>query len=287
MKSAPMTNRFNGEEYNFFKKKHAWVLRKDEHEAIVHSFKSLGKIGEIIDFFDPEDRAKWFGPRSKVPQGFVCIHDAYAYLSEARWILFNAFCYFKYINNAGTGKDSEFFVPRIYFDDTCLRLYSSAAHLSYAIEKILEIKRNNTKDKKTSKRRERETDNSRLLKINPYVKEHPPGNSLSAAIEYLEASQDWLTVMKWRNDWVHNKRVIPAENPKYKRHNLWKKMKQGPYQFASTVEDKTESDQKFADMLQIALSALNSYIVCFSEVITFLKESANATLKRRGVISIL
>jgi hypothetical protein len=46
MKSDPMTNRFN-EEYNFVKQKHAWVLRKDEYEAIVQlleaELKSTGR----------------------------------------------------------------------------------------------------------------------------------------------------------------------------------------------------------------------------------------------------
>jgi len=103
MKSDPMTNSFN-EEYNFVKQEHAWILRKDEYEATEHSFRSLDEIRRTIKFFNPETIGILFGPRSKVPHGFVCIHDAYAYLREAKWLLLNAFCYFMYLYNAGKAR---------------------------------------------------------------------------------------------------------------------------------------------------------------------------------------
>jgi len=117
-------------------------------------------------------------------------------------------------------------------DDTCLRLYSSAEHLASAIVDILGIDRKKlTGDKQKAL----------AVRLGNYFLAERPDHKLSVSIRKLISSQQWDTVMTWRNNWAHNKRIIPTESPEYKRHNLW------------TIKDKSTSEISMGPRQQTAL----------------------------------
>lgn len=240
-----------------------WVMDRDKYQSIHSGFQPIytGAMTETISFFNPEPITQHLSPDNKVTVGVVCVNDAYDYLKEAWWLLHNAFCFLAYIKNSH--KNECIFIPRIYADDTCLRLYSSAEHLASAIVNILGIDRKKLK-----------TDKQKALSVrlgNYFLAEFPDHN-LSVSIKKLISSQQWNTVMMWRNNWVHNKRIIPIETPEYKRHNLWTIKDKTTFEMSMGPRRQTTADHHLEEILQTTLAALNTYIVCLYEIITYLKE---------------
>jgi hypothetical protein len=236
---------------------------RNEYQAIYRSFQPIytQELTETISFFNPEAISQHLAPNNKVAIGVVCVNDAYDYLKEAWWLLHNAFCFHAYIKDLQENKC--FFIPRIYTDDTCLRLYSSAEHLASTIVAILEIDR---------KRLPSGRQKALAMRLGDYFLTEHPDHKLSVSTRKLISSKQWKTVMKWRNNWAHNKRIIPTESPEYKRHNLWTKKDKTIFEMFIGPKRQTASDYDLAAILQTTLTALNTYIVCFHEIITFLKE---------------
>jgi hypothetical protein len=240
-----------------------WVVDVDKYQSIYRSFHPIytQALTAIISFFNPEPITQHLAPDNRVTIGVVCVNDAYDYLKEAWWLLHNAFCFHAYIENC---RENEYiFIPRIYTDDTCLRLYSSAEHLASAIVAILGIDRKNFKSDKQK---------ALAVRLGKYFLAEHPNHKLSAPIKKLISSEQWKTVILWRNNWVHNKRIISTERPEYKRHNLWTRKDKTTFEISMGPKRQTASDYHLAEILQTILTALNTYIVCFHEIIAFLKE---------------
>lgn len=251
------------EESNTVQQSPCWVMDKDIYEAIYKNFQPIytGAMTETISFFNPEPITQHLPPDNKVTVGVVCVNDAYDYLKEAWWLLHNAFCFLAYIKNSQ--KNEIIFIPRIYGDDTCLRLYSSAEHLASAIVKILGIDSQKIKSDETK---------SLASRVGNYFLHELSEHKLSGPIKKLMGTKEWQTVIRWRNDWVHNKRVIPSESAEYKRHNLWKKTDETTSEMSMGPKRQIESDYQLEEILKTTLTALNTYIVCFNEITIFLKE---------------
>jgi hypothetical protein len=238
-----------------------WLLDKDEYETIYKSFVPIytEALSEIISSFNPEPITQQLGPKNKIAVGVICVNDAYDFLKEAWWLLHEAFCYFQHINRIK--KNELFFIPRIYADDTCLRLYSSSEHLASAIVNILEIDLLRSEGIK-----------SLACRVGNYFLQELPQHELSSSIKKLVTTKEWQDIIRWRNDWVHNKRVIPTESPEYKRHNLWKQTNASTFELFVGPKRQTESDQDFENILKTTRTALNVYVACFSEMAAFLKD---------------
>jgi hypothetical protein len=240
-----------------------WVVDRNEHQSIYKNFQPIytQAMTETISFFNPEPITQHLAPDNKVSIGIVCVNDAFDYLKEAWWLLYNASCLLAYIKNSQ--KNDSIFIPRIYADDTCLRLYSSAEHLASGIVNILGIDRKKLKgDKQTAL----------AVRLGNYFQAELPDHRLSVSIRKLISSEQWKTVVTWRNNWVHNKRIIPTESPEYKRQNLWTIKDKNSFEMSIGPRRQTAADHPLTEIMQTTLAALNTYIFCFYEIITFLKE---------------
>lgn len=239
----------------------SWLLDKDEYETICKSIAPIytATTTELISFFNPEAIAPYLSPNCKVPIGAICMDDSFEYLKEALWVLRESFCWFSYVKQFK--KDEFFYIPRIFADDACLRLYSSSEHLASAIVDILEVDFPSSKEIKSLARR-----------VGNYFLRELPQHELSASIRKLITTTEWKDVIKWRNDWVHNKRVIPSERPEYKRHYLWKQTAATTFELAIGPKRQTETDHDFEVILKTTRTALNMYVTCFTEIATFLKD---------------
>lgn len=157
------------------------------------------------------------GTKSSLPMARVCLEDALSVACQAEYALEQAYAHIIWFQKECPGAPNDSYAHhygRFYVDDAILRLFSAAEHVANFVVTLLNISNSNLKRK--------EDDTGALAVIvGKYLAKRMPNHPITHIINCLY-SDEWKLILKYRNDWVHNKpQILDSPGLDYKRKNRW------------------------------------------------------------------
>lgn len=160
---------------------------------------------------------------SKVPIAAVCFRDAFYTFQDSLYALREVLAHqiwYKEKKKPPNEMAAAFF-GRFYADDVARRLYSAAEQIADGIIMMLEITHEDLKPCQKKGRSQRSI-------VGHFLKKHKPHHPITKAVTKLEASQEWLSTMKYRRRLVHDQPpTVKDLGIVYNRRVRWKNQPNG------------------------------------------------------------
>lgn len=256
-------------------------LSKTEKAEINKLLPNLGEIQHKIIWMTPEFSAIFLGPKSPLPKAAVCIKDCMDTLFGVLHAMSSALEHYKLSKKYKRQENiiGQYFLTKYYCDDVALRLYSAQEHLSNSIILLFKID-NSSLNFGQNKR------GGFAGKLANLLKQKFPTDIITIKLNNLGKNKDWQTIIKYRNDWVHNQPpLIDGLGLQYKRIDRWQKSKrietpetvkkvvpkienEPIYQLTLTV-DGDEKDFTLEQLLNICLNSFTQFVDLFDKVVDF------------------
>lgn len=211
-------------------------------------------------------------PDSDLPVAAACFLDIRTTLAETRYALLESLAHkIWYLEKTNPPNDPcAIFFSRFYADDAALRLYSVAEHLAKAVVYILNIDNNKIKTNRSG---------SRFGTVNKILLKEMPKHPITGTITALYNLEEWKSIVKYRNSWVHQQPpIIKGQGLAFKRRRRWKHT--GTGKTLKLVGGADKAQYSIDDVLGFLCFALSQFIDKLTIIVDLYIAEIN---KRRGI----
>lgn len=174
---------------------------------------------------NPDKVAMLFGPRSDRDKAAACLQDVAAFLTEARYALFEARAHWIWHTKDSPREPNiaGLFWAQYYLDDAVLRMYSTGEHAAGFIGCYFGIGRDAIR---TASGKTKGRGASRLAGLGWYGRSVERAEPILERLVALLDDASWAFVSEYRNKWVHEQRPrLQGLGDTYARRTRWKKAK--------------------------------------------------------------
>ena len=200
---------------------------------------------------------------SPLPLAGVCLNDTLSGAAEARYALHEALACLAWYREKSPSKPNEpaaVFTSRFYATAAASCLYASGERLADALMAMFD----------TDPSKLPTSPVSRQAKVAQYLRAEKPGDPITAAVQSLGTSPDWMKSRQLRDRWVHAQPPIVAGlGIQYRRRPQWIKRIDGqgePFNFLN-FGGGDEPEYSIDEMVSFVGGALTAFVCVFELVV--------------------
>jgi hypothetical protein len=211
----------------------------------------------------PDLIAAQFGPRSRLPDAVVCLHDAELMLAEAQYALEQAVAHEHF-----PAKDDDLLLINFYAIDVALRLYAAGEHVADAIVITMDLDEVALRAFAREQHEQKRVD-SRQAVVGLFINAEQKGHPVSKATAALNRNRSWKRAMVYRNLWVHKQGpLLQVMGVVWKRGNRWKEYKKGFCKLNVGSGDRPEINVE--ELVTVMKGALAAFATATESVVGWL-----------------
>lgn len=206
----------------------------------------------------------WTGDvSSALPLAGVCLNDSLSGIMEARCALHEAFACLMWYREKSPSKPNEpaaVFTSRFYATAAASCLYASGERLADTLMAMFGIDPSKLPTSAVS----------RQAKVAQYLRTEKPGDPITAAVQSLGTSPDWMKSRELRDRWVHEQPpIIAGLGIQYRRRQQWIRRidERGEAFDLLDFGGGDEPDYSIDEMLSIVHGALRAFVCLFELVV--------------------
>lgn len=241
------------------------LLSDERLEEIAAKLPDLNSIKRVL-LLDPDVISMKLGPKSRVPEAIVCLHDALRVADEVRYALHEMLAHLIwYRQDRGEPiEEAAIYFGRFYADDAALRLYAAAEHVANFIVGFLDL------DQVDLKRYAKGRPSLHSV-VGHYLMAERPDEPITKAVHHLVQDSNWTkTTIEYRNPWVHEQPpIIAGLGIAWKRGPRWVVTERGhmlSIKFGDTPSFTVD------ELTKMVLSANEAFIEMMSRMVDILVE---------------
>lgn len=192
------------------------LLNDERLEEIATRLPDLNSIKRVF-LLTPDMIAMKLGPKSRVPEAIICLHDALQVVEEIQYALHEMLAHLIWYrqDRGEPNEKAAIYFGRFYADDAALRLYAAAEHVANFIMRFLDLDRADLKP--YAKKRD-----SLHSVVGHYLMAERLDEPITKTIHHLVQDSNWIKTINYRNIWVHEQPpIIAGLGIVWKREPRW------------------------------------------------------------------
>jgi hypothetical protein len=200
---------------------------------------------------------------SALPLAGVCLNDTLSGITEARCALHEALACLVWYRERSPSKPNEpatVFTSRFYATAAASCLYASAERLADALIAMFGIDSSKLPTSAVS----------RQAKVAEYLRTEKPGDPITAAVQSLGTSPDWVRSRELRDRWVHEQPpIVTGLGIQYRRRQQWIRRIDEHGEAFDLLEwgGGDEPDYSIDEMVSIVHGTLRAFVCLFELVV--------------------